>query len=418
MKDNKYLLIVFFLLFGILFGPNFYIAGISLRVIATIMGLLLLFSQRKKILIDDVFCAYIIYVMCYVIISVLNGAVYDDYFFKGLLNWHLPCILLYLLVPSYIDSLKKMNNVCCLVISLLLFDVLISLGQFFNISFAWDVGNAINAYASEISTLYMERYDVSMGYLGVSIINGICASVVDNGYFITTSFPLLFILKKNHNKISEYDAFLYISVFLTILASFLIQQRMCFYLIVLFFVWRLWTSLSGSGRVLLIILAITFITSTEFWLANVEFGRLDDASDSDRAETYLNSISMIFDDARLFCLGGEAYYRQFFEHTPHNTIIGAWVYSGVLGFMVFLMMIFLLLKKLLPVIMEHGSTSSLIHCSLAECCLLFIVYSMTHSTGIHNGKGLYFWLFYGLFLHSYRMVCCKWKSNLRIMTLT
>lgn len=411
MREYKYLIIVFLLLFGILFGPNFYIAGVSLRVFTTMTGIILLFFQRKFIVIDKVFLIYVLYILFYIFVSVLNGAANEEYFIKGLLNLHLPCILLYLLIPSYVDLEKNIISVCYLIIGLLLFDVLISLGQFCNFSMAWNVGNTINAHASEMSGIFMERHDVSMGYLGLSIINGICASVVDNGYFIATGFPLLFIMSKTNDEIFGYKIVMWLFVFLAVLASFLIQQRMGFYLIILFIVYHFWTTMNVIGRILLILSAIIIVFSAEFWLINVDFGRVADVGDEDRAETYLNSVSMIFEDARLFYFGGEEYYRQFFKHAPHNTIIGAWVYSGIFGFFIFMTMIILAIKKIVPAVIRYGNKFNIVQYSLAVCCLMFIMYSMTHSAGIHNGKGFYFWLFYGLFLKYQMVTCLKYSIN-------
>ena len=398
MTNYKYLLILFVLLFGNLFGPNFYIAGISLRVLTTLFGIVLLFFQRKNVLMNNVFFIFILYILYYIFISMINGSAYEEYFVKGILNWFLPSILLFLLVPCYIDSGEKMKNVCYLIICLSLFNVLVSIGEFFNLSIAWDIGNTINAHAAETSELYMERHDISMGLMGLSIVNGICSSVVDNGYFIATAFPLLFCITKTNAIFPQYKTIVFFLIILTASASLLIQQRMGFYLITLFVIYHLWVSLHGYGRILLITLAVLIFFSAEYWLNSIDLGRIAEAGDKDRAETYIDSVLMIFKDARLFCLGGESYYREFFRHVPHNTLIGAWIYCGVIGFLIFAVMVVQLLQKLLPSFIGYKSRNNIVQYSLAACCLIFLAYSMTHSTGLHNGKGLYFWLFYGLYL--------------------
>ena len=397
MKSDKKLIIPILFIFGILFGPNFYIAGVSLRVITSSIGLLLLWLNRADILTNNVFRYFIVYICIYVLVAYLNGDSADEYFYKGLLNWFLPGLLLFLIVPTYVKSETQLRCLCNVIAFIFVFDVLLSIGQFFNLSIAWNIGNTINAHASEFSEYYMERHDVDAGFLGLSIINGMCASVVDNGYFLAVSFPLLFLLKyEADDKVKRASVF--VLLFLALFASFAIQQRMGFYLVSLFILYTLWKeSIVRTRFIIILLLGFMVLAGVEYIVDNIDLGRIAEASDEDRADTYLRSLSVIFHDSQLFTIGGEKYYRQFFEHTPHNTLIGAWVYTGIFGFVVFVLLLIKVTKQLLPSVFLKLNINNIVQYSLAASCLIFLCYSLTHSTGIHNGKGLYFWLSYGLF---------------------
>lgn len=406
MRHIKDLIIPCMLILGILFGPNFYIVGQSLRVITSSIGLLLLWLRRSMVKTNVVFQYYLLYVFIYVVVAYFNGDSSNVYFTKGLLNWHLPCLLLFLLVPTYLNTKKNLKYFCYVISFVFLVDVVLSIGQFFNNPVAWNIGNTINAHAAESSEYFMERNDVSEGFLGLSIISGMCASVVDNGYFLAVFYPLLLVMWYENNSFIKRTPVLIFMV-LSFFASFAIQQRMGFFLVSLFLIFQALKVSSGGMRFIVICLVLFFFIGFDYIAGNIDLGRIAEVSDEERTDGYLRSIDLIVHDSQMFTIGGEVYYRRFFDHTPHNTLIGAWVYTGFVGFSVFMLLLFNVVKQILPSVLLKLSKENIVQYSLAISCLLFIVYSLTHSTGIHNGKGLYFWLSYGLF---YKGLCFNNKT--------
>lgn len=390
MKGKLYWIYVILVL-AACFLSNYYLGGLSARTLS-ISGLILMaipFVASTKF--DAIIKLYIAYLLVLVVMSNVNGYVNDENFMRQLLAGHLPGLLFYIATPCYMNTPNKQKSFIVLFTAIWLFDIAISIGQYIGIDAAWSVGSFLNTKGAE----NLERFESSIGavggsLLGQSIIFGLFGSVVVNGYYITMFAPLA-IRRFFQTSVIQDKKLLFVSfayAILAITASFMLQQRMSFILLVPFVVYALYKHSNIGFKMFLVFVLMLFVLM--FSSLDWDFGRLLDFSDESREDMYSRSVDVIL-NTKIWLVGGLNEYLQYFEHVPHNTFLGAWVYTGIIGLIVFS----ILLYKVTIVSLRTIKNGNYEQKSLAFCLLMFLLYSMTHSTGLHNGSA-FFWLTYAL----------------------
>lgn len=230
--------------------------------------------------------------------------------------------------------------------------------------------------------------------LNRSIVSGITGFVVANGYFTTTLLPIVSkdILSVNRSKKAKYT-----SIVLLIIGGitiFMIQQRMAF---ALFLLYIFSLGLLKQNRLILLFTIIFSLTIYTFGPTNydIDMGRLvtDNISQDSRMNQFNNFI--YFFNSEYFLWGADLDISSIGNSMGHNTLMDSLRRGGFFTFVIYSILFFLILVKCIinATIAYRNNFSFTLATSIS--CIIFLVYSFTHSTGIQSGA-INFWLTYSL----------------------
>ncbi|MEP7106922.1 MAG: hypothetical protein ABI760_03055 [Ferruginibacter sp.] len=278
---------------------------------------------------------------------------------------------------------------------------LVTILQFFKVPYVW---NFTNLLFSSITYL-----DEGLVEVGDTVFNGslfgIVGNVVYNGYLLSAILPFCIYFIKNYsgrNKI--FYLVLSLLVFATsVIALVMLQQRTAL-MIGLAFLFLLFVkkiSISTLAFCALSVLVLYFsydaVLDGVKSLLNVEYLRIEDLKDMDRASVYTLIPGYL---AKYYFFGGISNYYVFIHPIailPHNIFLNSFIYFGLIGFCIFFYLTVIMMKTVLNGIKSDG----LAYFS----ALAFFGYwlnGLTHNLSIVTGD-IFIWVLYLLLFQTKRL---------------
>ncbi len=398
---------ILFILFSVCFLGGFRLGPFTIRNYAScIIFILLLFRsylplQVKNKISHRFIHLYIIYLFVLFVISAFNGDLFDV---TGFLNrytgYYIPCILIFLFIDLFVDSIDELRCIIYFFVTILLINSYVCYLQFFNDPFGWIMGNLLyNGNDSLVTGIvdYLNTYNIETG-LGQSVVIGIMSNPVTCGYNVAAfgTFSLVLLYSKKKVFFNRIVFLLLVGLFL--LTLYWIQQRLVFYLYLMFIVYILFKYFSYKSWILnylfLFFIVCCCIYFYEDW-NTLQMGRILKVEDENRAELYSAAINYISEN---FWLGGYNNYMELNKVAPHNFIFNSFIISGFWGALILLYITFNLILKSFSIIIIKSKKirySQVFSFSL----LIYLITGLTHNSSIATGS-IEIFIIYALLLKS------------------
>ena len=399
---NIYFWLAGVLLFSVLFLGSWAIFGpINFRNFSAIVLFLISLLYKKSFPGDKTVKTYFLWLVVYIMVNILSGNFANAEFIRGLLTYHLLSVFAIVVVPRLVNDAHSIHIVSLWILIFYILNSIFTILQFLNVSQAWSISTFISPMSEVGNDLLDNLNRVSDGYLGRSITPGLTGFVVSNGYFLT--FLLPYVTKDfSSNEWKKRILSLFV-LLLGIYAIFCTQQRMAFYLSLLYMVYVLITKTNRSTKfILLFFMLFYFLFNSELSFDSEKMGRLISFEDNIRSKTFDNFLIFMSDPMNvLFGMheGGVGSNSEVMLLTMcHNSLLDSVRRGGLFLMVLTLILYFRMFSKCFKYILDSRfHTSTTISLCLSCCC--FLIYSLTHSTGLQSGS-VECWLLYMLMLSS------------------
>lgn len=392
MEKNKFVIIyIIFFISQFLFG-TIYIGPLSVR---NIMTLVMLFECVKEgyCKIDKYFGIYMVFIAFYVLACGLTGY-FEDAVTKCF-AYYLVCFVAYqstkILILKYDAGVALIYTI--LVVGIV--DAILTIGQYFGNSYAFEIFEFFKSKGTSEDTLLL--FD-KKGTLNGVVMPGLIGGVA-NGYFLSAMCALAFFQKEANLKIYNIILALFFLV-----ATFMVQERTgavvgIFITSYLFFKQQIKKVNIGVIFVLIIIglNVLPFLSDTIFG----ESSRYSNLSFSDDARS--NYWEYVLNYMLINPLGSIYGYEQIYFMPPHNFILNAFVYAGIIGGPILLLLIVIQVKYIIPIVMGRINVSNILPILFGLVYMGYTLNSVTHNASLMTGDSM-FWI-------SWAVVICSSRSR-------
>lgn len=396
---NRYIksILLCFCIFSILFLGGIGIGIFSIRNICAIILLFYILRHINRVEFDICQRLYIVYLLVLVVVNFVSGRIFEYEFIQNLLTNHFVCIILFSSIPLLFASKRELRIVLVFLTCVFLFNGFVSVLQFCNHVLGWKIAlfftPGISTYLDQ-AEYYMQNSD---NFLSRSIVSGITGFVVANGYFCAMLLPII-----SRDLLCGGCSFgrKIIGILFLLLGGiciFMIQQRTAF-AIFLLYIFVIFLFRFRVHSLFLFVFAFMIVSSVDIPL-NLDMGRLvsDGISDDSRMNQLTNFINFYYTDD--FLLGADLSNADIGNSLGHNTLLDALRRGGCFTFVVYLFVFFVISVMILRILIRSYRLHYKYTLVFSISCILFLLYSFTHSTGIQSGA-IYFWLMYALMLIS------------------
>lgn len=274
-----------------------------------------------------------------------------------------------------------------------LLNCILTIGQFFSFPPSWEIGQMANEGLTRELENNADIFEYDEGLLGRTITAGFTGFVVTNGYFTTCYLSIAHQVSKVHSKYVLFP----ITTIVAMAVTYMNQERAAMLLVLLYFLFYVFMYYKPSKLFLLFGgLLLLFFYCQDAIFNSMEMGRLMEFSDSTRGKLWMDFKQFLSTDQLYF--GGLYNYISVYEVNQHNCLLAAWTMGGIFTFLSFCLLYFSALQELTCLVINRNfAKTNLIAFSLATSCVLYLLYSLTHSSGLQN-DGVMFWLPYTLLL--------------------
>lgn len=322
---------------------------------------------------------YLIYYFVFVCLLGLINGFYEDIGATMIFARFLPTLLLFSLATFVLNSDEALSRFVYFLLAIMVVDAIATILQ--------GVGNPIGwtLYSYFFSPESAPDTGVLESSIGHSFASGINGTVVGNGFYLS-SFGLLFWFPY-YKKRTVFSLLISISLaVLALVALFYNQQRMAFYVFVIFAFFILFFLLpsNGNGGMLLVVYALLgFILLSKInYIFSLDLGRLEYVSGSDVSERHI-AHNIYYSDffPNHFLTGDRHQYCIEYGYTPHNLIIETLLLGGILGLALFLLFIYSFSIRCMKDYVKGNREKILF--AMPIFAILFV--SWEHSSGFHTG---------------------------------
>lgn len=398
------LILILFIISSMLFG-SYLIGPFSIRVYAAIA--LIIYLLYRRIVRKEHFnlpyssiWIYLLFLFFTLIAKIFSGPFEIDGFFKDLFAMHLIAITSYIAIDLLVKHPKQIRAILILLIIIGLFNSIVSILQYNGNPSGFIIGQFFATseieYISNLETRFLVSSELQLGAFAVPGIFGHGAS---NGGMNATLciLSLYFIFSKE--KRLWWVALIIFAI--GIAGSFVVQERSPMGLLAIFTLLTIWKY--SSKKVLIPLYAIGCFILFYFDLFSSldpeKIGRFTDITkfDSERQQLVQNAIVFIADH---WFLGGDYLYHQLYGMTPHNFILHALIYSGLVGALtVFALFIKIIIDAGRIFIYDKiGIPAFFFGCAL----VIFLANGFMHSSSLITGDNI-IWLLYALMLRDVQL---------------
>lgn len=384
---------VYFFLISSVFLTSFYVGPYSIRVYSgLLLFLALLFSSnRNSIKGVEYLWIYLLFIFFVLVSQLITGDFETQNFPKRFLAYDFISILTFWGIMKEVEREEQFRKIIVLFTMFNLFNALISIGQVLNIQWSWKIANYISVsnYSEDMVESYM-RKNVTDSMFASSFISGLLGNTVING-LVTASLTLLSICVFSYkSKIIKYVGLISFALGLT--ASFVVQQRAAFYMLILscfivvsFKIKKIWFACVGGVLIL-------FLFNSD--VENFEFlGRLTDHHNEIREN--LNSFSLDYIWQNLL-FGGMEEYVHLAQFHPHNYLFSGFILGGFCGGIAALIFYAVLFAHIIKIFSKEYYRR--LDTIVLSCILLTnILVSFSHNTSMVVGDNI-IWIFLALLI--------------------
>lgn len=380
----KILYILFFI--AALLYNNFRLIGeITPRNLMTVIMFVACIIEDRRILIDKWLGFYLLFLFFFALSSMITGYLQPflhrlvGYYFVGYVGYWSTMILI-----------RKYNSIRLLVYLFLIIgmlDSLVTVGQFFSLP----LFKAIPQYLGiGVGVDFLDDYAYGEEALGI-VLPGILGNDVYNGYFLmVVGIISLYYLQ------SGFKIIALIPWLVSITASFMVQQRAPFYMLLVasIFVFFMVIRNSKSKLKWLFLLALLILVpyGLKYLLGLLMSGGTRYSigiETTGRDEIYRRSIDFINNN---FFIGG------FFKSglAPHNMFLTAWISGGILGFITIVVLSIMQIIEIIRMYLKKVGQNTFVYFLFGLAFVGFTMNSMFHNAGLTSGDFV-LWTLWGAF---------------------
>ena len=367
------------------------------------MGLVIFLAiNYKDVSLDLCGKFYVVYLGGLLLCGIVSGQIFNILFYKNFLTNHIPSLIILLTLPIIIKSINDIKTIIGFIISMQFIDCIVSILQFYNIQIGWNIGLSINPGA--ISMLNTAEYYLADAdkLLSRSIVFGITSFVVANGYYLTVFLPIVSInLLRNDINIKGKTLSL-IMLFISGVTIFMVQQRMAFFLLICYIILVI-LIITRNLLLFKLISAIILIAIIGLFPFSFDYdlGRLTiENSQSDSRLTQITNFVNFF-NSDSFIFGADLNNKDLLYSLGHNTIMDALRRGGFISLLLYFPLFFFVVYKSSHISINAFKQNAHYSFTFSIACILFLLYSFTHSTGLQS-VAILFWFIYSLMISSWK----------------
>lgn len=369
-----------------LFLGSYRVVGLlTVRNVCSMFLLVYVFINISKISSDSSINSYLVYLLVFTFCTLISGDLFETRHLYNLASRHVPCLLICMSFPIIIKNDKDYSSFLMVIQFIFIVNSVITILQFIGVPFAWTISTTINEDVNEMLdkfTEYERNYDTS---IGVAAMTGLFGSPVANGYFTASFLPIaaypIFQKKRNGRIISV------IIIVLAFIASICIQQRMCFIATTVLILYAIFRYLKWVYIISALVVLIIGATYLNFVPESIELGRLTNMTDNPRNQIFQAFLEFINSPNVFFGNYHDYASRAVGQHNCFTDVI---VRGGIVTFVPF---IILLVRVVITLVQSYKKDIGLTPIVLG--CAIYLLYSLTHSDGIHSGDTM-FWIMYAI----------------------
>ena len=216
----KILYILFFIA-ALLYGNYRIFWGITPRNVMTIVMMVVCIIEDRRFFLDKWFGIYLFFLLFFAMSSMLTG--YLSQFLHRLIGFFLVGYVGYWSTKILVKKYEAVRLVLSLFLIIGLLDIVVTIGQFYNVPFFTVIPQLMGI---SVDAEFLDDLNTGEEALGV-VLPGIMATDVYNGYFLMVIGVLSFCFLRSGFRIIALLPWL-----LTMVASFMVQQRAPFYILI------------------------------------------------------------------------------------------------------------------------------------------------------------------------------------------
>ncbi|MDT3369869.1 MAG: hypothetical protein LIR40_14715 [Bacteroidota bacterium] len=336
---------------------------------------------------------HLFYIVTIILCSFINGDSSTSSFWQGaIIGRFFTSTIYYMAVIAYCYkySAVKLEHA---ILSIFVLNAAVTILQYFNHPIGWGISLLFRTEELAHQEYLDNAKDSAKILTGFAAAGGLSGFVVANGYYINTYCPQISNTVWNNSSISKLLGVLLIA--LSLFTAFATQERMAVFSIALYFIFVILFAFNGKHKVLACTL-IAFCLYLYFSNPDFDYGRINfEQSNSTRLD--------LFDDFEKFAsseylwFGGVENYNKVFGVGQHNTFLNAISFYGIFGSIPFFLLFFSVLLNCTKTLFSSLKKNNKLVASSASC-LMYLLYSMTHSTGLQSGDAT-FWVIFGLYIY-------------------
>jgi hypothetical protein len=394
---GKFLLIAF--LFSCYFLGGFIIGPVSVRMYVSVLLFFYLIIMGFRFPIYKEVFLYVLFIMVYFVALIANGELGQIDFFKYFFGRYFICFLSFYAIFSLVESKATLRMIIFTIFFFGILNVMASLLQFSGNIVALQIPLLLNV--GELEQEKLIAYSGKFG-LGVGVV-GLFGTIVKNGYF--SSIFAIVSLGIYHYSIGRIRKlfFLLISI-LFLITIFLIQQRLVFILVGIFYLYYVWKNPRLFKYALfLFIFLVAFLTIYELSIDSDSFGRLSKIEDTNRMIIFSSAIEFILKN--LF-FGGQLAFGSILQSkgldvtTSHNLFFNAFIYAGLFGFFIIAALTGKIFSRSLKLLMiNSGGFDNYFGFFLAGSLIIYNLNSFVHNSSLVTGDE-HIWILLALLVKS------------------
>jgi len=362
------MVLYFLFLASVLLLNSIHVGPFSIRVYFTLIMFLYLFCNKDKLIFNKNYNAYIYLFLSFIffkgIALLINGEFIEYNFVKNFLAHEFVAIATFY-ATIYFTRTERGISFTLLTLSLILLATsIVTILQYNNSPIGWMIGQFFGELSENAEMKAMSSTDEMVG---ISITPGILRTSYGNAMFLssigTLAFGLIYVARNRYVKLLHLLCGL-----LGLVACFMTQQRSAFYIMLLSFSLIFYL---GKGIKPLIICLVVFIFLPSFMdlsdvLNEETMGRLvlshNLITDNARANLTQNAISFLSEHP---FVGGPMEYFSQNGMPAHNFILNAFIYGGLIGGLILVVMFFKIQFLFLNTLFKFKKISKSLICLIA-----------------------------------------------------
>ncbi len=388
MKGFKGIYALFFIA-SVLYA-NLRFSGITPRHLMAMVMFIECVATDKRVFLDKYFKIYLFFIFCFGISSMLTG--YLAPFMNNLIGAYFVAYVGYWATKILVKKYNSLDFFINLFVIVGLLDALVTIGQFLYIPFFVTMPDILHTRTDE---RFQELLESERDLSGIAI-PGLIGDDVYNGYFMmVTAILCLYYVRKGIGVLKL------IPWLICMIASYMIQERAAFLLAIVLSVLTM-NKIIFSRRsqikmlqivvfYLVVVVGIVYLTA---FLIGGDSRFAMGLEDDDRQYLWQKAWGFIEEN---FLFGGWYMMLDTKHIYPHNVLVNAWIYGGILGL---IGIVVLLCKQMLQIIKicflkmsAVGIANLLIGLSFAA----FTLNSYYHNVSVVSGD-IVVWMLWGAFI--------------------
>jgi O-antigen ligase len=399
MKNFFSIIYIAYLLVLLVYG-NFHVGIIPASTFVSTLVIVVCISINNQLYADKYFKLYLFFVVCYLLSASVTGYIVEGT--RRLLGFYFVCYCAYL---STFILVKKFNSIHVLLNTLLIIGALntfVTIGQAYGLSYADRILDFL--YIDKMAwfeELQESEIDV-WGYYAPGMF-----TAVSNGYYMMT-FTVLSLTLQREFGVKSIVGYFY--TLFALYATFLTQERSAFliaFFIVVIGLYKMMVERNKDFKPILLFFFILFVAwlipylYEEILSGDNRFSQKIGTEES-RISIYNNALNYILDNP---IFGGLDRFFALKIKAPHNLILNAYIYGGILGFIALVTLVFKQCKLCVRESLKIIKPDNTIYIVFSLAYLAYTANAMLHNSSLATGDSMVWLLWGGFYFH--------WQQSLK-----